>query len=1046
MKALFSILAVFFLVVPVFSVTPSPQQMQMFLSLPKAQQRALAAQYGVDLDSVELPGQGKRAQAKSSTTETVVPNNQGSAETNATGTNELGMETSELDDIVRRCYARFEKQIVAKQAGQEKDNPNLVYGERGVSQLGGRIAKDAADGRQPKTEANTLERDERLRYINIESILKNSLLSEDSEEDPVEVCIRRFLGYKWTVKNELAAIEAEIEEINEAQKDLELFGYALFKRQAQIGGNVNAMPVPLNYVLGSGDTLLIQLFGKENASYELTIDRDGRVQFPDLGPFNLAGMVFDEARKMLLKAVDEQMIGVKANVTLGDLRSIAVFVMGEVERPGSYSINALSTVTQAIYQAGGLTEIGSLRSIQVKRQGKLVTELDLYDLMLRGDFDNDARLLPGDVVFIPTIGKTVSIGGEVRRPAIYELKAEKSLGQIIELAGGLTPEAYAKAGKVRRIDDAGNRTVLDINLASKKGKNEAVRNGDEVNIPTVLDKVESTVLVTGHVHRPGGFAWSKGMRVNQILKSINQLKPNPDLKYALIKREIQPTREIRVIRINLKNAIQYPKSRDNLLLAPRDEIIVFGLAEPRTQYLKDLIESLVGQASYNQYPKIASIVGNVRFPDTFPLYEGMTLKGLVESAFDIRPDTDMDYVIVKRRRQNIGKIEIINISIASDDYEQFLIKPLDEVYVLNLNEDRSEVMRPIIEALKAQARKGEEEQLVQVQGDVRFPGEYPLLPGVRVNEIIAAAGGLNESAYVLEAEVTRTDFTDPEKLQITHRVIDLNAAMKGDESNNIVLFPKDRVLIKQIPNWQERLSINIMGEVRFPGRYTFRRGETLSGVLERAGGLTEFAHPKAAVFTREELRVQEAEQIRLLEERMKADIAAASLEEGSEIDTAVVKDADDLLAKLSATEAVGRLVINLPAIIENSKAKDITLRPGDNLFVPASKQSVSVIGEVQFTSSHLFESNLSLQDYLNRAGGLTQKADRTRIYIVKASGSVVIPSGTSSWFMNENDRIEPGDTVVVPIDSDRVKPLTAWTKVTQIIYQVGLAAAAIASL
>ena len=208
---------------------------------------------------------------------------------------------------------------------------------------------------------------------------------------------------------------------------LKAFGYDLFARRAPstFAPSTN-VPVPADYVIGPGDELNVQLYGNQNRSLKLTVARDGHVNLPDLGPINVAGERFTSAKSDIESRVERQMIGVHASVSMGDTRSIRVFVLGEARRPGSYTISGLGTITSALYVAGGVKRIGSLRNVQLKRQGALVRRLDLYDLLIRGDSKDDAKLVQGDVIFIPPVGATVSIDGEVRRPAIYEIRNESN--------------------------------------------------------------------------------------------------------------------------------------------------------------------------------------------------------------------------------------------------------------------------------------------------------------------------------------------------------------------------------------------------------------------------------------------------------------------------------------------------------------------------------------------------------------------------------------------------------------------------------------------
>ena len=234
-----------------------------------------------------------------------------------------------------------------------------------------------------------------------------------------------------------------------------------------------------------------------------------------------------------------------------------------------------------------------------------------------------------------------------------------------------------------------------------------------------------------------------------------------------------------------------------------------------------------------------------------------------------------------------------------------------------------------------------------------------------------------------------------------------------------------------------------MGEVRFPGHYRFKRGEKLSEVIKRAGGLTELAHTDAAVFTRSVLKKQEAKQLQELRQRLRADIATRGLEKSNEGKSAGIDDSAKLLAELEASEALGRLVIDLGGILDQT-IDDVTLKDGDLLAIPEYRQEVSVVGEIQHPSSHLFNDELKINDYIDLSGGVTHRADKTRIYVVKADGSVTMPR-RSGWFKRRYSNIEPGDTVIIPMDVDRRDKLTVWGEASAIVYQLALGAAAINS-
>lgn len=717
----------------------------------------------------------------------------------------------------------------------------------------------------------------------------------------------------------------------DSEQTLKPFGYDLFSNNATAFQPNVDIPVPADYVVGPGDTFVVQLYGKENSSHSLTVSREGVVQFPEIGPIALAGLKFSEAQAVIDRTISEQMIGVKSSVTMGTLRTIRVFVLGEAVQPGSYIVGSLSTMTNALFASGGITSIGSLRNIQLKRQGEVVTRLDLYDLLLSGDTRDDARLLPGDVIFIPPVGTTVSVVGEARRPASYEIKNEKNVGDILKLAGGLLPTAYPQASRIERINGQGDRTVVDINLAEPQGRNMAVKAGDVVRIYSVLDTMENIITVDGHVKRPGINAWKPGMRVSHALGGIRELLPNPDLNAAIIEREIAPTRQLKVLTFNLGAALTQPGSAADIALQPRDKIRVF-----------------------------------------------------------------------------------------------------------DLETDRAELLKTVIERLRMQASRENRQKVVNITGNVRFPGSYPLTEGMSTQQLIALAGGLNENAYNLSGEITRYSLDEQQRQQIHY--VDVQLA----SSSQYLLQEEDRLNIRRLPDWTAEETIEITGEVMFPGKYTIRRGETLSQVLQRAGGLSDQAYPEGAIFTRKELQELEAQRLEELKKRLEGDIAAANVEQQDDKEKVEVQDAQQLLKSIEGVRPLGRMVINLPQLIASSDQQDVKIVDGDKLHVPRFKQSVTVVGEVQYPTSHLYESKLDVDDYIERSGGVNVKADKKRVYVVKANGRVFLPQ-KSGWFSRDTVNVEPGDTVVVPLDADRIKSLTLWTNVSQVFYQVALGAAAVAS-
>ncbi|MBE0486788.1 polysaccharide biosynthesis/export family protein, partial [Marinobacter sp.] len=293
---------------------------------------------------------------------------------------------------------------------------------------------------------------------------------------------------------------------------LKPYGYDLFAGSPTTFAPVTEIPVPSDYTLGPGDVLRVQMWGNQNQNLELPISRDGTISFPDSGPVTVAGLSFNEARQQIRKRVSEQYIGVEASITLGELRSMRVFVLGEARNPGSYTVSSLSTITNALYVSGGVKQNGSLRNVQHKRNGKLVGTLDLYDLLLKGDSSADNRLQPGDVIFIPPVGKRAGIAGEVYRPALYELKGDNTLADLVRMAGGLTPQAYPQRINIERTNQDFLRIIAEADYTAQQGQNARVQAGDRIRIPSISDITGQYVEVQGAATRAGKFAWMPGMR------------------------------------------------------------------------------------------------------------------------------------------------------------------------------------------------------------------------------------------------------------------------------------------------------------------------------------------------------------------------------------------------------------------------------------------------------------------------------------------------------------------------------------------------------
>ncbi len=798
--------------------------------------------------------------------------------------------------------------------------------------------------------------------------------------------------------------------------ELKPYGYELFAGEPTTFMPSENAAVPDTYIVGPGDQLKINFYGKESDSFEVIVDREGRISIPDLSPVEVAGLTFAEVKELIKVKVEQEVIGVKAFVSLGQLRSMRILVLGEAYKPGSYSVSSLTTVSHALFVSGGVSDIASLRNIQVKRAGKVVANFDLYDLLINGDSSNDIVLKPGDAVFIPSVGAQVTVEGAVKRPAIFELKKGESAKQLLAMAGGLKPNAYAKSAIVERFN-FDRKEVLSVDF-SKPQINYIPQDGDRIRFNSVSSQYQNSISLIGAVARPGNYQWHQGKRISDVLKSIRgDLLPQADLSYGLVIREINVNGDIEAHQFDVAQAI-IKNPENNLQLKANDKIVVFSRFEEKEAEQSALANMALSQEQQEQQQKAEQ--WHKFEQKEFEKYIGVNQE-------------DEELVLEDNKILTIAEISKRK---AKKEEEQEL-KPED--YALF---SRHNLLAPIIAKFKQQASVQQAMQLVEISGNVTFPGIYPLMIGGEVKDLITAAGGLLESAYVKQAEITRIVASDGSKIE--HLRFDLESAMKGDLQSNITLQSKDSINVFAIPNWQENVKVELKGELKFPGTYTIRRGETLTELLERAGGFSQFAEQKAAVFTRASIKEQEEKQLARLSTELRRDIASKSFQNSVSSNTLSYEEMNKLLNDLASVEAVGRLVIDLPLIVNNQQ--NLVLQDGDTLYVPSKRDSISVIGEVNYSTSHLYKSGVSVDDYIALSGGLKERAAEDRIYIIKANGSVKIPN-TGGWFAANNaDQLEPGDTIVVPMDAGHMDKLTLWSTATQILYQLGVAVAAIGSL
>ena len=901
--------------------------------------------------------------------------------------------------------------------------------------------------------------------------------------------------------------------------DLKPFGHDFFRDGSiRVVAERKDIPVPVNYVVGPGDEVKIMLWGRVNAQHNLTVDRDGRISLPEIGPIFVAGMTFEQMSEHIITQTT-QMVGANIDITMGSLKSIPVFVLGDVRRPGAYTIGSFATITDALLLAGGPNDIGSMRNVQLKRKGRLVTAFDLYNLLLKGDKSKDLILQAGDVVFVPVTGPLAGIAGNVKRPAIYEMKDRYDLEGLFELAGGIIPSADTQQIQVSRIQKNERQVVIDIDDKDlQKSRTVRLQDADLVKVFSIVDRDRNAVYLEGNIKRPGKYQFRKGMRVGDLIKSSDELLDETCFEYALIKRIVPPDRKVELVPFHLGKMLKGGDSVHDVELRPEDRVYVFSKwlfedkpyvtvegeirgecrisqetmevgGDSRVSRMdseaKNLIameDDLKKEGKYALAERLKVIREalaknqNVRVRDMIDLEEELKREKRPDLTQKIRETADALKTECRTPYQTGMRVKDAVMSAGGLTHDSYLargeiIRVSDErVYsTIYFNVEKAMAGDPG-ENLPLQHRdrvivhavwEHTEDRSVFVEGDVKKPGSYVLTERMMVSDLIFRAGNLMDSAYPDEAELTSVVIEDGKAARLERKTISLRKALAGDPQNNVQLKNRDRLFVKRITNWDQERYVTVSGEFRFPGRYIIGKGEKLSSLIERAGGFTDKAYLRGAVFTRERVRTLQQKGMEELISRMERELLT---EGAAQISTALsteevqarkieLEQKQKFVQSLKELKATGRMTIRLAHMrLLKGSHYDIELEEGDSLSVPEKNGVVNVLGAVMAGGSFIYDGKLGYQDYIAMTGGYSRYADENNIFVMKVDGSArKVARGLVNWnamksrwqfgpFEEDVKEIEPGDQIVVPEKIERIAWLREIKDITSILMQMAVTA------
>jgi polysaccharide export outer membrane protein len=782
-------------------------------------------------------------------------------------------------------------------------------------------------------------------------------------------------------------------------RPLERFGLDVFRKgEANPAYLPMDLPVGPNYVVGPGDSLSIDLWGGVSQRLVRTVDREGRVSLPEAGPILVSGRTLGDVQQEVQRVLRTQFRDVSADVSLQRLRTVRVYVVGDVSSPGAYDVSSLSTPLNALFAAGGVTQQGSLRRLQHYRGKQLIEEVDAYDLLLRGIRGDLARLENGDSLLVPPLGSVVMVDGMVRRPALYELRSEKTLEDALDLAGGILPAAALRHIEVQRLMAHEKRTMLSVEIGETSDpeavrtqlRGLAVQDGDEIHIFPIAPYNSASIYLEGHVLRPGRYSYKPEMKLIDLVASYADLLPEPSVRYAEIIRLHAPDYHPVVETFDLATAFEHPEKAPKL--EPLDTVRIFG------------------RFDFEPDPEVL-VTGEVRAPGRYRTSGQQHLRDVIFQAGGATPDAWLDSAqLFRRQPDGITRVFSINLSdaLAGDPLNNVLVQPRDRILVHRQPEQVSPAN-------------------VYVRGDVARPGRYPLAANMRVADLVQSAGGLLRSANPDAGDLSHyaiSSNSSRERMPSGHQDLNLAAALAGKDDQNLPLRDGDVLTVPQQAGWNDiGATVTLRGEVRKPGVYGIRPGERLSSLVKRAGGLLPTAYPRAAMFERTEVRELQQksrqELIQRLEQEstvVKTSASTTGAEEAA-LQQAAIQQRQRALDALRKAPVSGRLVIHLRPDRKDfaGSPDDIELRAGDSLTVPKQPGGVLVIGQVYNSNALTYAPGRNAGWYLSRAGGPTQLANKGGIFIIRSDGSVTGGNQGGFWSGSVlSSALGPGDTIVVP--------------------------------
>lgn len=574
---------------------------------------------------------------------------------------------------------------------------------------------------------------------------------------------------------------------------LEIFGQNLFRNVPSTFAPLDRVPVTPDYLIGPGDELLIRAWGQIDINYRAVVDRTGTIYIPKIGAMSVAGLRYDELNGALIRSIGRVFKNFELNVTMGQLRSIQVFVVGQVKRPGSYTVSSLSTLVNALFASGGPSNRGSMRQISLKRQGKEITRFDLYDLLTSGDKSKDAQLLPGDVIYVPPVGRLVALAGSVNVPSIYELKEHDNLSEVLTYAGGLTTTAAGQKAFVDRIDDRQTRRTAEFDLTTPAGLKTELKDGDIVRFLHISPKYDNAITLRGNVAVPGRYPWRQGMRVKDLI----------------------PSREFLITQEFWKRQNKLGVDPDSLTFQSHDEVEQLGgQNQGPTPYPPSSKPSdrdvPADQRGTQRGEDLSSRVGRTEA-------QRIRQEELKNEVKRSGAEINWEYAVIQRMNPEDLTTQLVPFNlgkaISGEETQNAVLQPGDVITIFSQND--------------MQVPAAQQTKFVRLEGEFRTGGVYQVEPGETLRHLIVRVGGLTSQAYLYGAEFTRESAKEDQQKRLDEYINELERSIERNASSQRNLSGEEALTERQSLEGQRRL-LDKLRQLRATGRIVLELKPTAS--------------------------------------------------------------------------------------------------------------------------------------------------------------------------------------------------------------------------